>query len=128
MLLEPHPLDPRFMCFTLPERRIYLAENDLDIFAIVDEEDYAWAQQWRWKYKQSKRSTLLYAKRTTRSGGDRDSFDLYLHIEICKRAHGPAPTSMHAHVDHADRDSLNCRRGNVRWYTFAQNMANRKYG
>ncbi len=121
-------LDPNNWDLTTPERRIYLDERNLDLYAVVDEEDYVWAIQWHWKWKQSKRSTLIYALRCPR--GSRAVVDggvaltYYLHIEIMKRI-DPDPPSDHILVDHRNGKSLICRRKNLRWSTVGMNTANR---
>lgn len=125
MLCENDWADPNTWDLSQPERRIYIDERDLDLYAIVDEIDYQWAIQWRWKWKRSKSSTLIYAKRTSRSEHKGPSFDLYLHIEIMKRAEPSPPCPKHRLVDHRNGKSLDCRRKNLRWATFEMNTANR---
>lgn len=118
-------LDPNTWKDEPHEHRIYLNERDLDVHALVSEEDYQWAIQWRWKFKRSKRSTLLYAKRTTRDFHGGPTYDLYLHIEIMKRIEPTPPSDKHDLVDHWNGKSLDCRRTNLRWATFEMNMENR---
>lgn len=113
---------------------ISLSDN-WDLCAMIDEEDYEWARQWRWghtfgsgqairdkaRFTGQRSHDKIYAKRATRISGR--PVTLYLHVEITKRALGPAPSPKHV-SDHLDGDSLNCRRSNLRWATLSQNAKN----
>lgn len=110
--------------------RIY-GRADASIWAIVDEEDYQWAQQWLWSYAMSPRGKI-YIKRNTgnalvtknrkiigRIRGKQKS--IYLHREIIKRAEMIPPSEDHKIGEHKDGNSLNCRRNNLEWITIGEN-------
>ncbi len=114
--------------------RIYVAEN-IDIFAIVDEEDYAWAVRWRWSLKWSRGFTKAYMRRvaqeTLQKGTATERFRIqrtvWLHRAIViERMKIEPPSPQHTMIDHDDGDELNCRRSNLRWATPKENRANRK--
>lgn len=113
----------------LPYRPIYLDDTG-ELFAIVDEIDYAWAVQWKWRVKFSKdrsngRPLKAYATRSGRIGGRGGrNVSLFLHKQILQRTGEMPPTSAHIIGDHKDGNSLNCRRGNLRWATPQQNREN----
>ena len=90
-------------------KRIELSQGK---FAIVDDEDYEWINQYKWSALRG-RSTF-YAVRNE----GRPQKRIYLHREIMN-----APADMQ--VDHTDRDGLNCTRDNMRLATNAQNLRNR---
>ncbi len=124
---EIDPWNPNHWDLTLPERRIY-ADDNAQIFAVVDEDDYWFFTRWKWNYKRSRcHSSKLYLKR---AGGIYDNGiriktpSYYLHIEIMKRTGIPRPTPAHLLVDHRNGDSLYCRKANLRWATFSMNAKN----
>ncbi len=49
---------------------------------------------------------------------------IWLHREICLRAHGLPPSRHHLIADHLDGESLNDRRANLRWATLSTNNRN----
>lgn len=108
-----------------PECRIWLDDREGD-YVVVDAEDFAYFSQWRWIL-----SKWGYARRAVATGsrrdGTRSAKSVYLHVEICRRAHGPPPTPAHTLVDHRDAIKPNCRRSNLRWATYSMNVKNR-YG
>lgn len=84
-------------------------------YALVDAEDAEWVAQWRWYFYEG------YARRNT--------FDVAEDGSVKRR-----PVLMHrtilgvrddAHVDHANGDGLDNRRGNLRRATRAQNAYNK---
>lgn len=107
---------------------IYL-DND-GMFAVLDDEDAAWASQWKWKPLRSKgRKAKFYAVRSARipsgvRGVRGRNVCIFLHKEICRRAYGVPPSTSHICADHKDGNSLNCRRGNLRWATVQENNEN----
>lgn len=113
----------------LPYRPIYLDDTG-QLFAIVDEIDYAWAVQWRWKWKASKRTKphhklKQYAVRSAQIGGRGGRHvTLYLHKLVLQRTGKMPPTAAHIIGDHQDGNSLNCRRGNLEWATPKGNREN----
>lgn len=92
------------------------------IFAVVSDEDYAWALQWKWQITWDRHKRKAYATRSTRtkeSGGRRHK--IYLHKEILARTGKLPPTKHHTMGDHGDGQSLNCQRYNLDWATPSQN-------
>lgn len=86
-------------------------------FALVDEEDYPLVADSSW-FLMPSHDGILHA---ARSGINRKGTKgvQFLHNVIMQ-----PPDDMF--VDHRDGDGLNCTRGNMRYCTFAQNMANRR--
>lgn len=105
----------------LPFKPIYL-DNSGEIFCVVDNEDYEWANQWRWNPVYSKQKRKIYAKRSTRKNGK--AISIYLHKEIVYRAYGMPPSDRHIIGDHKNGQSLNNRRHNLRWATPSENAKN----
>lgn len=99
------------------EWRIY-ANDHASVWAVVDEEDYLWAIRWRWGKKFNSDKKKIYLYRHSRK------VSIYLHKEICHRAHGDPPTEKHIIGDHRNGDSLDCQRHNLRWATLSQNRRN----
>jgi hypothetical protein len=83
--------------------------------AMVSPEDYDRVMQFKWSVSFIKGTP--YASRGARKPDGRQSI-LYMHRFLIE----PAPGQ---HVDHANRDSLDNRRSNIRIATRSQNMANR---
>lgn len=112
------PFDPRTWVTIAREHRIY-GDDGASVWATVDAEDYWHFSAWRWcptkACKSARRKSYL-----RRQIGNRT---LYLHVEIMKRVE-PPPSPAHTIVDHKDGNSLNCRRGNLRWATPSQNARN----
>lgn len=87
----------------------------LGLVALVDEEDYAWASQWKWHASKGRRGS--YYARRNRPRGERAAGGISLHREIAK----PLPGQ---DVDHIDGDTLNNTRANLRCCTHQQNCWN----
>jgi hypothetical protein len=81
-------------------------------YAIVDADDAAWVNQWRWSL-----SRKGYARRGARQGGRQRHYPL--HRELMGLTHGDR-----LEVDHIDRDKLNCRRSNMRIVPVGVNRQN----
>lgn len=121
--LDPNTWD--ILLFAPHEHRIYL-DDTLEVYAIVDEIDYAWAVQWRWCAKRDPNGKV-YARRAqgvNRGGKRLKTFTVYLHVEIMKRMRKRRKSKMQVLVDHRNGRSLDCRRDNLRHATYQQNNAN----
>ena len=89
--------------------------------AIVDDEDLEYLQQWNW-YINRYRSNLIYPIRKERiSVGNWKPRKL--HHEVL-RLKVPLPKGKV--VDHINRDTLDCRKGNLRVCSMAENNCNRR--
>lgn len=117
--------------------RIYGPDGEL--FALVDEIDYAWAAQWRWSPKWSSTGAQVYLRRVGHQQTGKDQYEdgqrlvrarvqrtIWLHRSIVIERMGLIPpTPKHVLIDHEDRDGLNCQRYNLRWATHKENSNNR---
>jgi hypothetical protein len=102
---------------------IYAIEGgDLHVITL-SREDVEWASQWRWKIKRSKNGKKLYPCRSQRVTSERWT-TVWLHKEICFRAHGRPPSKLHIIADHCDSETFNCQRPNMRWATPKMNRQN----
>jgi hypothetical protein len=97
----------------------------------VSPEDYDFLMQWKWTYARShgQWSGLIYARRSTRRGGN---VTILMHrVIIVERMGLERPSDLHF-TDHDNGDSLDNRRVNDRgrpqlaWLTHAENMAKRR--
>src|SRR5690349_18751373 len=86
--------------------------SNCSAFALVDDADYAFLMQWRWR-----RNNKGYAIRTETIGGKR--FVINMHRVIMAAQRGQ-------YVDHIDNDRLNNTRATLRLCTQSQNQANRR--
>jgi len=114
----------------VPYRPIYLDDTG-ELFVIVDEIDYAWAVQWRWRPMFSKdrgfshHKRKAYATRSSRIGGRGGrNVTLFLHKLILQRTGVMPPTARHIIGDHLNGNSLDCRRCNLIWETPSGNREN----
>lgn len=117
--------DPRLWVKENHEFRIY-GDDNASCWAIVDEEDYHWAIQWRWhinKPHPTRNGKKLYMRRAL-ANHRRYIPPLYLHVEIHKRSGIIQPSPLHILVDHIDGNELDCRRRNLRWATHSMNRRN----
>jgi hypothetical protein len=85
-------------------------------FAIVDDEDFEWASQWKWFAHRNK--DHFYAARSIPAPNN-ERRELLLHRELMK-----APIGLM--VDHKNRNGLDNRKENLRICTNQQNQWNRK--
>lgn len=98
--------------------RIWLdVEND--IYAVVSDEDHAWALQWCWQITWDRHKRKAYATRSTHEFGRR--VKKYLHKEVLARSDILPPSAKHTMGDHEDGHSLNCQRDNLSWATASMN-------
>lgn len=85
--------------------------------ALVDDADYNWLNQWKWKaYKASTAHGYYIMRHEKQKKGK--SITIYLHRFIMN-----APKNMQ--VDHRDMNGFNCQRANLRLATHTQNKWNR---
>jgi hypothetical protein len=84
-------------------QRIPLRRRDGTVraYVLVDPADHEWLTQWRWSLSHG------YARRDERRAGKRRV--VYLHRAILGLERGDP-----RHVDHRNRDPLDCRRANLR--------------
>lgn len=114
------------------EHRIY-GDDYANEYAIVDQIDYQFLVQWRWKFKESKshKGTIKpkrYLARTSHEGTreSRKCSTIFLHTVVMGRTGIPKPIiNKRLIVDHKDGDELNCRRNNLRYATLQFNRINR---
>jgi hypothetical protein len=87
------------------ENRIWL-DVEAGIYAIVSDEDYAWALQWSWQITWDRHKRKAYATRSASTHGGR-RVKYYLHKEVLKRSGKVQPSEKHHMGDHGDGSSLN---------------------
>ena len=97
-----------------PWKKIPLTQGQV---AIVDADDYEFLMQWKWQAmrRKDRRNAPWYAVRTVRKAGQKNSL-LQMASLIMKSS---------AKIDHANRNSLDNRKSNLRECTASQNAANR---
>jgi hypothetical protein len=83
--------------------------------ALVDDADYEWLNQWKW-YAFKNRSGAWYARRFKKTDL-RPRVNVFMHRLILNAREG-------MEVDHANHDTLDNRRENLRECTKSQNMHN----
>ena len=86
-------------------------------FAIVDDADYKWLNQWKWCAV--KMGNTFYAVRNSYKNGKQTM--IWMHRKILGLQLGDPRK-----CDHQDRNGLNNQRGNLRMATCAQNIRNSK--
>ncbi len=84
-------------------------------FALVDDEDYKWLNQWKWHAFKQKTTNCWYARRIINTYEER--FSLGMHRDILK-------PKKENDCDHIDGNGLNNRRSNLRECTRSQNSQN----
>lgn len=131
--------DPNVVLADPQPCRIY-GSKDLSVFALVDYEDYQELSKYRWSPKWSRGGKIFYLRRTVEESWAPSFFcehegrrirhrtqrTLFLHAAVMDLSGVPKPSPEHTMVDHIDRDSMNCRRENLRWATPKMNARNRR--
>lgn len=85
------------------------------LYALVDEADFNWLNQWKWSVSGDGR----YAVRRVSDGtGKRRT--IYMHRLLAGTDGGPSSV----YVDHINHNTLDNRRGNLRTCTSSQNLGN----
>lgn len=106
-------------------KRLYLGKA-AEVFCLLDDEDHAWAQKWRWGITWDRDKKKMYATRNTRLHGRKGKqTKIYLHKSVLQRKGVPPPSPKHTIGDHMDGDSLNNQRANLIWETPEGNARNR---
>ena len=82
-------------------------------FALVDEEDYEWLNQWKWHYNNG------YATRNQWDPITKKQIKILMHRLIMK-------SSEDMQVDHANHNTLDNRKSNLRIVSYSNNLKNRK--
>ena len=85
-------------------------------YAIVDDEDYEWLNQWKWQAR--KYRDTFYVRRQQWLKAEKKNTVILMHRQILKAKKGED-------VDHIDHNPLDNRKTNIRICTRSQNMANR---
>jgi hypothetical protein len=86
-------------------------------YALIDDKDFNWLNQWKWSYLDSR---MGYAVRCVYARNSNYKYKLlYLHRFIMNPPKGKQ-------VDHINRNTMDCRRYNLRIVEPWQNSVNRK--
>jgi hypothetical protein len=88
------------------------SRTDRQVFTCVDDQDYEWVMQWRWRL-----SSRGYTIRSDQTEGREVVVALHRALLL------PPPGMV---VDHIDHDKLNNTRANLRIITQQQNLMNRR--
>lgn len=86
-------------------------------FALVDDEDYEWLNQWKWCAARSSKTDHYYAQRSVYQNGKQTLIKMHRFI-----MNPPA----NLFIDHIDGDGLNNQRSNLRIVNMRQNMQNQR--
>lgn len=89
------------------------------MFAKVDEEDYDYLRQWKWRVHSTGRGGKIYVCRSEKVEGGH--YTRYLHHEVMQLS---LPLKAGTIVDHKNSDTLDCRKQNLRLCNASENMAN----
>lgn len=107
------------------EFRIY-GDDNAQLYAVVDEDDYQFLLQWLWSPKWSRGGRKCYLRRVVSEGsrGSRIQRTIFLHQAVMARKGDIPPSPLHVIIDHRDSDEMNCRKANLRWATHSMNALN----
>jgi len=89
------------------------------LVAIVDDEDFEWISKFRWYASAPSKSGCVYAVRTARVPGLKNPRTFKMHREIVGAVEG-------YDVDHANGNTLDNTRGNLRVASKRDNMRNKR--
>jgi hypothetical protein len=101
-------------------RNIPLTQGQM---AIVDASDYDWLSQWKWHAVWNPGTKSFYAHRQEPTGGNPRQRSVRMHRQIIGILHGDRRM-----VDHANHDTLDNRRSNLRPASNSENQRNREAG
>lgn len=87
------------------------------LFALVDDEDFDWLNQWKW-YAQKSANTFYAVRNSKRVNGKREQ--IRMHVEILGKKEGFM-------ADHLNGAGLDNQRYNLRHVTRRQNAQNRHH-
>lgn len=91
--------------------RIKSSEKYGKYFALVDDEDFEFLNQWKWCTSHTK---TIYAVRAIKENGKTTLLYMHRFIMGCKQGDGKV-------IDHIDYNGLNCQRNNLRICNTSQN-------
>ncbi len=95
-------------------------------FAIVDDEDFEELSKYKWYAQKATLAHLFYARRNVRKRLVIDG-EIYWNSKwIFMHRHLMKGIKQETFVDHADNDTLNNQKGNLREATVVENMRNRR--
>jgi hypothetical protein len=105
---SPTPLEVRLKQIELHSKKYP------GLYALVDDEDFEFVSQYRWRPLKMKNTRTFYAQANMKVDGKRTAVlmhRLIMGFPDCQ-------------VDHVSRDGLDCRRNNLRLATGSQNQGN----
>jgi len=112
-------LDSLSLRLKVSTRKIWLTQGQ---FALVDDADYAWLNQWTWHAVYNATADSYYARRNeTLLTGKR--ILIWMHRQILGLKRGDKRTG-----DHIHHDTLDNRRSNLWIVTYRENSQNRRDG
>lgn len=100
-------------------KKIQLDGGRTGLFAMVDDQDYDWLNQFKWRSKCGYKSKTCYAVRTLLASESKIKRGISMHCQII------GSCSRNQQVDHKDQNGLNNQKNNLRLCSQSQNNANR---
>lgn len=146
-IIGDDPFDPNNWVEDDHEHRIY-ADGSLELYAVVDGVDYTHLCRFKYcvhtfRVDKNRMRPQLYLRRSVTEffGSDGEPYiseytgklvrnrkritrSRFLHQDVMLRKGDLPLTDEHVIIDHEDRDTLNCRRGNLNWATYSANRLN----